>query len=194
MGQGHPVLFSLKRYVFSLYCWTAAAIALALHLSLSYPVGVTDAGSLRVVNEMLDVSSDLYAFNGPRRYHAESARISHSPEDGTVSFQQLTMQYYSAAGALVLSLSSDSATGSHEGRVLRLAGEVELLRFGDDGLVQESFTAPTLEIKTDLQVAQTQDEVLVRRGGGVTRGRGMIVDLEKGTVELLEGARSSHAM
>ena len=181
----------MNRSVFPLYCVVVALLAVIPYLlpaaSPPLPAGAPPA----VDGELSEVVSSVYAPDGLRRYHSESARVRHWRESRMLALDPLEMRYYSD-GVQTMSLRSESGRVLEKGRLVKLDGAVELIRpAGVEGATEKVDTRD-VEVKTEEWIAVTQERVVIERGGQRMEGRGMVADLERGEVSLLSDVRGRH--
>ena len=192
MGPGAQVLLRLRRRLFLLYCLAMLALVFfsyVLPASMSLPyAGTMVAQAPAVDGELSQVVSSAYGVDGHRRYHSESARVRHFRDDGVLTLEPLTMRYY-ADGRQTMLLNSEFGKVSDKGRVVDLEGAVELDRPTTKDRARETITTRNVKIETEQWIAVTEEKVTLKGEGRVTSGRGMIADLKRGDIKLLNEVR-----
>lgn len=187
-------MFDLRRNVFLLYCAAVAVAATAAYLPSA---GLSPASSPAVApppeidGELSDVVSNVYAPDGARRYRTESATVRHQHDDGTLTLAPVSMVYY-VDGARTMLLRSESGKVLNRGALVELNGAVQLDRPADGVRPPETVNARNVEVETGKWIATTDERVVVRRAGQRMTGRGMVADLKRGEIRLLDDVRVRH--
>ncbi len=168
-----------------------ALLALSPYLLPAPSVLQVAAARPAVDGELSDVVSSVYAPDGRRRYRTESARVRHSHDSDVLTLEPLVMQYYSGA-AQMMSLKSESGRVLEGGELVELDGAVELNRAAAGGHPRETVNTRNVKVRPEQWTAVTQEKVTLRRTGRTMTGRGMVADLRKGEISLLNEVRVRH--
>ena len=193
MGRGTRLLPWLRRHVFALYYAVVAVVAVLSYLQPA-PVGLSSGGvSPAVLGELRGVSSYVYEPDGQRQYQSESALVKYLSDGDTLTLEPLTMRYYSD-GKQTMLLQSEFGKMLDKGQRVELSGVVELEQLTQEDGLRKTVHTRDVEMNIDQEIAVTQEVVTIRRGGETTSGRGMIADLKRGGIRLLNEVKVSREL
>ena len=184
MGRSEKLLFSLKRRVFPLYCASIVVFSLSPYLLPETATLFSGVAPPPVESSLGEVVSSVYSPDGNRRYRTASARVRYH-RTGELTLEPVVMDYYSRA-TRTMSLKSELGRVLQKGELVRLAGKVELDRPAVAGHARETVRTRDVEIRTGEWTAVTGEQVVIRRGRQLMRGRGMVADLRQGEINLLD--------
>ena len=185
-------MFAAKLNSWLLYCaFVLAASAMVWVYPGSYRVSgdlvsATDDSSS---GELLAVKTSVFSAQGDRLYHLESDRLDYFSDQ--TFLKPLQVVYQSDDGKEIM-LRSQSGRMLHGGDFVNLEGEVEIEYFSAAGNRIESAHTSDVGIDVKKQLAQTSAYAVIKRSDHTVSGDGLEVDIEKGTMRLLNNVKVNH--
>jgi len=130
---------------------------------------------------------------GRPRSRLEAVSMAHFSDDDSAELQRPELLVYRQNGE-PWNLSSESAVISQGGTVIHLRGVVQMRRLDDAGQVTLQVDTRELWFYSDQEYAESSEQVVISDAMGVTRAKGMTIDLKAGRLQLLAGVQSEYVL
>jgi LPS export ABC transporter protein LptC len=139
--------------------------------------------------------------SGRPRHRLQAPLMRHYADDDSAELQQPQLLLYrtivtDTGGATEerWQLHAEMAQLYHGGAELLLQGRVQMRRLDAAGKVTLTLETRDLWVYTDQKRAESAEEVEIREDRGVTRARGVKIDLKEGRLELLAAVRGEYVL
>jgi lipopolysaccharide export system protein LptC len=126
---------------------------------------------------------------GHQLYTLRAERIEQTPQDGSVSMQQVTVDY-AADAQTPWTVEAQTGHISPNGDLIDLAGDVHLARAGASGADRLEIDTATLQLAVRERVARTADEISLSQGADTMSAIGLEADLSSERLRLESRVRA----
>lgn len=159
----------------------------------------SQAAAHRVDYSMRDFEMTVMDDGGRPSQRLQAISMVHYSDDGSSELQQPRLLLYSSAGQAAEARASEHWSVRAErarlypgGVEMVLEGRVVMQRFDVAGKVTLELETRDLKVNTERQQASSVEQVEIRERHGVTRARGLEIDLKAGQLELLAAVRGEY--
>ncbi len=154
--------------------------------------GVEDDG--RIADYAIrDFEMTVMDEQGRPRNRLKAVSMEHFSDDDSAELQRPDLLVYRQKGE-PWRLSSESAVVYQGGLVIYMQGVVQMRQLGDTGQVTMRMDTRNLWFYSEREYAESSEQVVISDSMGVTRAKGMKIDLKAGRLQLLAAVQSEYVL